>query len=172
MRSSACESGGSAQTAFSTLVAALAQSKLAASAPHTGTARQAARRMTVRTARGWRVRRGAANDSIGMAERMCRLPTPSKPALLIRRGYELIASKPQSTFCCRLLQRHGQTVGRGRHRCAGTGADRDQVFAIAWNGADPGLGVVVRSGSRQRLAGDQRAAIGGAGDAGALTLDP
>src|SRR5216684_347158 len=67
MCSSACERAGSAQIAFSTVVAALAQSKLAAWAPHAGTARQAARRMAVRTARGWRVRGSAATDSMGMA---------------------------------------------------------------------------------------------------------
>ena len=115
---------------------------------------------------------------------MCRLPTPSKPALHTRYltlvddragrtfpqracplrrsscdgcGYELIAAKPQSPFCRRLLQRHSQAVGRGRRWSAGAGADRDQVLAVAGNGADPGLGVVVRPGVGQRLAGDQRA---------------
>src|SRR5580693_5766654 len=80
MCSSACERAGSAQIAVSTVVAALAQSKLAAWAPHAGTARQAPRRRAARMARGWRVRGGAATDSTGMAERMCRLPTPGRQA--------------------------------------------------------------------------------------------
>src|SRR5580693_9667410 len=195
MCSSACERAGSAQIAVSTVVAALAQSKLAAWAPHAGTARQAARRRAARMARSWRVRGGAATDSTGMAERMCRLPTPGKPALHIRlstiargghlpktvsapaascdgRGYELIASETQSTFCRRLLHGYRQAVGGGRHRAAGTGADRDQVVAAARNGADPGLGVVVRPGVGQRLAGDQRAAVGGAGDGGVGIVRP
>src|SRR6266446_8172369 len=61
MRSSAWERPGSAQIAFSTAVAALAQSKLAASTPHAAATRHA-RKTRQRMTRGSRVRDGYATD--------------------------------------------------------------------------------------------------------------
>jgi hypothetical protein len=64
MCSSVRERRGSAQISFSTVVATLAQSKLAAAAPHAGAATQAARKRMRRMARGSRFGGAAAIDSM------------------------------------------------------------------------------------------------------------
>ena len=89
MCSSACERMGSAQISFSTVVAALAQSKLAAPAPKAGTARQAASKRTLRTRRGSRVRGASATDSMWMVEAEVPVAHPERagtPPTLIDDG--------------------------------------------------------------------------------------
>src|SRR5580704_15420480 len=136
MCSSACERAGSAQIAFSTVVAALAQSKLAAWALHAGTARQAARRRAARmreagafaaalqpTVRGWQSGcAGCPPQASRHSTYACRRsrgadtsprPCPLRLGSCDGRGYELIASQTQSTFCRRLLHGYRQAVGGG-----------------------------------------------------------